>query len=206
MKDFEIFGMMKVSRIFGCGRGEFAWLRSGGRWGLGVALLTVCLGMPAARAQVSPSGDAGGLTISAGALGSGYTLQYGNRKMLAVTAVVDADTRRRLGIEGEGRWIDFHQTANVHAQTYSAGVRYHFDLRSFQPYVKGLVGFGDFNFPYNLATGHYLIVTAGGGLDYRLNARIHIRAVDVEYQNWPQFTYGSMTSVGVSAGVRVRVF
>ena len=155
---------------------------------------------------MDPSGNEGGLTISAGALGSGYSLQYGNRKMFAVTTVVDADTRRRLGIEGEGRWIEFHQTAKVHAETYSGGVRYHFNVGRFQPYLKGLIGLGDFNFPYNLATGHYFIVTAGGGLDYRLNPRIYIRAADVEYQDWPQFTYGAMTSVGVSAGVRVRVF
>jgi hypothetical protein len=183
-----------------------AWLQPGARLGIGAAVLVVIFYIPVARAQVNPSGNEGGLTISAGALGSGYSLQYGNRKMLAVTTVVDADTRRKLGIEGEGRWIEFHQTAKVHAETYSGGVRYHFDMGRFQPYVKGLVGLGDFNFPYNLATGHYFIVTGGGGLDYRLNARIHIRAVDVEYQDWPQFTYGNMTSVGVSAGVRVRVF
>jgi len=28
----------------------------------------------------------------------------------------------------------------------------------------------------------------------------------VEYQDWPQFTYGSMTSVGVSAGLKVGIF
>lgn len=202
-----MFGTMKVSRIFGWGRSEIGFrLRPGGRVGLGAAVLVVCFCLPAARAQVVPTGNEGGLSISAGALGSGYALQYGNRKMLAVTAVVDADTRRRLGIEGEARWIDFHQTANVHAQTYSAGVRYHFNVSRFQPYVKGLIGFGDFNFPYNLATGHYFIVTAGGGLDYRLSPRIGIRAADVEYQDWPQFTYGNMTTVGVSAGIRVRVF
>ncbi len=206
MKVLAMLETMKNSRIFARGRGGIGSLRPGVRWGLGLAVVVACYCLPAARAQVSPSGDEGGLTISAGALGSGYSLQYGNRKMFAVTAIVDADTRRRIGIEGEGRWIEFRQTANVHAQTYSGGVRYHFNVGRFQPYVKGLIGLGDFNFPYNLATGHYFIVTAGGGVDYRLNARIHIRAADVEYQDWPQFTFGNMTSIGVSAGVRVRVF
>lgn len=206
MKDLELFEAMKKFLVSGRGRGAMAWLQPSGRLGIWAAVLAVCVCVPAARAQVNPSGDEGGLTISAGGLGSGYSLQYGNRKMFAVTAVVDADTRRRLGIEGEGRWIEFRQTAKVHAETYSGGVRYHFNVGRFQPYVKGLIGLGDFNFPYNLATGHYLIVTGGGGLDYRLNARIHIRAADVEYQDWPQFTYGNMTSIGVSAGVRVRVF
>jgi hypothetical protein len=145
-------------------------------------------------------------------MGSGFTLQDGDRKLIGVTGFVDADTVRRLGIEAEGRWLEFHQTANVHVETYSIGGRYHFDVGRFQPYGKGLIGFGDFNYPYNLATGRFLVITAGGGVDYHLSHRIYIRAADFEYQNWPQFSYGSaadvgsMTSLGVSAGFRVRIF
>lgn len=134
-------------------------------------------------------------------------MQYGQRDMLGITGFVDADTRRRLGIELEGRWLEFHQTANVHLETYSAGLRYHFDFgRRFQPYAKGLIGFGNFNFPYNLATGRYLVITAGGGLDYHLTHRIYWRAADFEYQDWPQFTFGNMTTASISSGFRVRVF
>ena len=137
--------------------------------------------------------------------GTGTYAQYGERKMLGVTGFVDADGRRRLGIEAEGRWVEFHQSNDVHVETYSIGVRYHFGKSRFQPYVKGLVGFGDFNFPYNLATGRFLVVT-GGGTDIRLSRRIYIRAVDFEYQTWPQFTFGAMTTLNGSAGLRVRVF
>jgi hypothetical protein len=69
-----------------------------------------------------------------------------------------------------------------------------------------LIGYGHFNFPYNLGQGNYLMVTAGGGLDYHVRHRIYIRAADIEYQYWPQFTYGAMSSLSVSAGFRVRVF
>jgi hypothetical protein len=168
-------------------------------------ILAICL--PAtARAQVAPAGDKGGVLVSAGAMGSGFKLQYGQRKMLGVTGFVDVDTRRRIGLEGEARFLEFHQTADVHAETYSGGVRYHFDVRRFQPYAKGLVGLGEFNFPYNLAHGSYFVVTGGGGLDFTFTRRITIRAADVEYQDWPQFTFGSMASVGASTGIRVRIF
>lgn len=156
--------------------------------------------------QVQPGGDQGGLSVSAGATGTGYYVQYGERKMAGITGFVDADTRRHLGIEAEGRWVEFNQSANVHVETYSIGGRYHFTLGRFQPYAKGLVGFGDFNFPYNLATGRYLVVTAGGGVDYYLSRRIQIRAADVEYQDWPQFTFGNMTTLSGSVGLRVRIF
>jgi hypothetical protein len=43
-------------------------------------------------------------------------------------------------------------------------------------------------------------------LDFHWTRRIYVRAADIEVQDWPQFTYGNMTSVGVSAGFRVGVF
>jgi hypothetical protein len=159
------------------------------------------------RAQVIPAGHQGTLKLSAGVIGSGDTLQYGSRQMLGVGAVVDAETTGHFGIEAEGRWVEFNQRANVHAETYSIGGRYHIPLGSrWQAYAKGLVGFANFNFPYNYAQGRYLVVTAGGGMDFHWTHRIYLRAADIEYQNWPGFTYGSMNSLNASVGVKVRIF
>jgi hypothetical protein len=181
--------------------------RLGGIAAFPVILLAVCLALArTASGQVVPAADAGGLMLSAGATASGYYLQYGERKMLGVTGFVDADTKRRLGIEGEARWLIFHQTDDVHAATYAIGPRYHVNIGRFQPYAKGLVGIGQFNFPYNYAHGSYLVVAPGGGVDFRLNRRIYLRIADVEYQYWPQFTFGAMSSFGVSSGIRVRIF
>jgi hypothetical protein len=172
-----------------------------------VVLLAIFLALAhRSSAQVLPSAEAGGINLSAGVTGSGYYLQYGERKMLGVTGFADLDTRRRLGIEGEARWLLFHQTADVHAATYAIGPRYHVNMGRFQPYAKALVGFGQFNFPYNYGHGTYLVIAPGGGVDYRLTHRIYFRIADLEYQYWSQFPYGAMTSVGVSSGVRVRIF
>ena len=126
--------------------------------------------------------------------------------MLGISGFIDADTRRHLGVEGEARWLVFRQTYNVHATTYSIGPRYYMTFGRFQPYVKGLVGLGEFNFPYNDARGSYLVATSGGGVDYRLNRRIRLRLADFEYQYWPEFTYNAMTSYGISSGIRVSVY
>jgi hypothetical protein len=182
-------------------------LRSWQKTVLAVAVLAGCFAMAqTARAQVVPSATSGDFKLSAGGTGSGYFLQYGERKMVGVSGFVDADLRRGIGIEGEGRWVEFNQTANVHVETYSIGLRYRMNFGRFQPYAKGLVGFGDFNFPYDYAHGRYLVVTGGGGVDYRWTRRIHVRVADVEYQDWPQFTYGSMSAASVSAGLRVGIF
>lgn len=168
-------------------------------------LLVAVAGERSASAQAAESANAGRAMISVGVAASGFTLQYGDRKILGLTAWVDADTIRRLGIEGELRRLEYHEKANVHAETYLAGVRYHFNYNRMQPYVKVLGGVGHFNFPYNFATGNYFVIAGGGGLDYRLSRRWTARA-DFEYQEWPQFTFGAMNSVGGSLGIRYRVF
>jgi hypothetical protein len=174
---------------------------------ISLAVLFICIASArAVSAQVGPAGEAGGMSLSAGGTFSGYTLGYGQRKMLGISAFVDADSKGSLGIEGEARWLTFHQTADVHASTYLAGPRYFRNVRRFQPYAKVLVGLGQFSFPYNFAHGNYLVVAPGGGVDFRINRRFRVRLADFEYQIWPQFTYGSMSSVGISAGIRYRIF
>jgi hypothetical protein len=174
---------------------------------LAAAVFTACLGAPQqAHAQVGPSAMSGGFRLSAGATATGSYVQYGARDLVGYSAFVDAETHRSLGIEAEGHWLEFHQVEDVHVETYSAGLRYHMNFGRFQPYAKGLIGFGDFNFPFSYAHGRYLVATAGGGLDYRWTNRIRIRVADVEYQDWPQFTYGAMSSLGVSAGLKVGIF
>ena len=159
-----------------------------------------------AHAQVAPSATSGEFRLSAGGTGTGSYLQYGEQKLIGASAFVDADIKHGFGIEGEGRWLEWNKINNVHVETYSVGLRYHMNFHRFQPYAKGLIGFSDFNFPFNYAHGRYQTITAGGGLDYRWTRRIRFRVADVEWQYWPQFTYGAMNSVGVGAGIRVGIF
>ena len=197
MSSFKSFGKSICARI-GLPFGAFI---------VPAMLLAISLALGnSASAQVVPAGDAGGLNVFAGGTASGFLVQYGERKMLGVSAFVDVDTRRPIGLEGEARWLIFHQTAQVRTTTWLAGLRYHRAMGKFQIYAKGLVGVGEFNFPYNSAHGSYLVIAPGGGVDFRMTNRIRLRLADAEYQYWPQFTFGPMSSYGVSAGIRVRVF
>ncbi len=216
MNSFRVFCIVRRLHSGSPATGLRRWggvrrgLRRGGNAAFMAVLVAVGLAMaPAAPAQVVPAADTGGLKLSAGATASGYYLQYGERRMLGIAGFVDVDTNRRIGVEGEARWLLFHQTYNVTTTTYMIGPRYHRDYGRFEPYVKGLVGIGEFNFPYNLAKGSYLVIAPGGGLDFRINRRFRLRAVDFEYQLWPQFNYGlnnvMMSSYGISTGIRVRI-
>jgi hypothetical protein len=191
---------MKSMHRFGeknCGR---PWLPLGV-----IAAVLLFSGAYSLRAQVVPAGDAGGLNLTAGGAITGFKLQYGDRKMLGVAAFVDADTRRRIGIEAEGRFLEFHQTANVHAETYTIGPRYHLTFGRFQTYAKGLVGFGIFHYPYGYGTDSDFVLSPGIGVEYRLSRRVRWRMGEFEYQFWPQFHYGAMSTYGVSTGLRIRI-
>jgi hypothetical protein len=39
-----------------------------------------------------------------------------------------------------------------------------------------------------------------------LGQNLKIRLIDVEYQQWPQFTFGTINPYGVSFGLSYRVF
>lgn len=174
-----------------------------------LAAIFACLCLasyPLLYAQVGPAAIDNGFNYFAGATVQGATLQYGDRKMAGFSGFLNADSRRHLGFEAEGRWLMLRQTADVHAATYLLGLRYRFIRGRFLPYAKGLAGEGVFDFPYGYAHGNYFVVAGGGGIDYRVNHRLRLRLIDCEYQYWPQFTYGAMSSVGIGSGISVRIF
>lgn len=170
-------------------------------------LFVACMlaGTRAVRAQAVESANDGHLFLNAGVGGSGFYLQYGAQNNVGITAWVDADTIRHFGVEGEARWLEWHQTANSHLETYLVGARYHFDAGRFQPYVKGLIGAGGFKSPATSSYGYYLVIAPGWGTDYHLGGRWSARA-DFEYQHWPQFTFGATNSVGGTVGIRYHIF
>ncbi len=157
-------------------------------------------------AQVVPAGYQERIAIHAGGTASEYYLQYGQTRLLGATAFTDIDIGRHYGVEAEVRFLDFNEPINIHAETYLAGPRARLNLGRFQVYGKGLVGFGTFHYPYNYATDKDFVAAGGGGVDYHISRLVHIRLADAEYQYWPQFHYGPMSSFGISAGFRVRVF
>ena len=162
-----------------------------------------------ASAQSPEAATGGEPSLSAGAVVSGNYLEYGKRWLGGAGAFVDANINWRLGIEGEADWARYRQQSDTHATTYLVGPRYQFNAVGsgyrFRPYAKFLIGDGVFNFPFNYGYGNYFVIAPGAGIDFRMNERIRIRLADFEYQYWPSFTFGPVSNLSVSVGVKYRI-
>ncbi len=172
-----------------------------------VAVLLSLTAASTANAQAKPAGVGPGLYTTVGIAGSVYRSDYGKLTFYAPTVYVDANIHRYVGIEAEARWLRYGGKNGITQDTYLVGPKISFKPVGWVPYVKMPVGLGKMKFPYGLATGNYFVLAPGGGLEYWAhNDNIHIRVIDVEYQMWPQFTFGTLHPYGVSAGVSFRVW
>lgn len=158
--------------------------------------------------QATRGGDA---SLRVGATASLYRPDYISTGVGGPGVFVDFDVNRRWGLEGAARWLRFHDDVDLHEDHYQIGPRVNFLTKGkFHPYAKGFVGVGKFTFPTNAGSvtgyGGYLMYGGGAGLDYRLNRKWTVRAVDFEYQHWPEFTTGAINPYGVNVGLSYRVF
>ncbi len=156
--------------------------------------------------QALPTATGPGPYTSVGVTGSFYNSDYGKTTLVGPTVFVDAHITRRWGLEAEARFLRYRQQAGLKQDEYLVGPRYAIRYSHWVPYVKMPVGLAKMTFPYNYAVGHYFVLAPGGGFDYWLNDKVRLRVVDVEYQLWPQFTFGTLHPYGASAGVSFRVW
>jgi hypothetical protein len=178
-----------------------------------------------AHGQVVPSATERVLTIRVGGLASAFQPDYagdpytgaqtGPQRLYGVGAYVDAHISRWIQPELEMRWGRFNEynpsptisgSQGIDENTYSLGDRIPImTFHKFTPYGKVLVGLGTGS--WLLQPG--LVLTYGGGVDYRLNRKFTIRCADFEYQEWPvsnSTTSFTIWPYGLSAGMSYRIF
>ncbi len=176
---------------------------------LPIALVACALfsGISRSGAQAAPTAYGPGSYVSLGFTASAYQQDYGKRYIEGGTVYLDANLYRRIGVEAEFRDLAAHTSEDVKERTYLAGPKISALAHNLRPYAKLLAGRGDFDFPFHYAKGSYFVVAPGAGLDWRVgHSRLNVRVIDVEYQIWPQFTFGAMHPYGASAGFSFDLF
>ena len=148
-----------------------------------------------ATATASRRGDA---QIGAGfAFGkSGYTLET----FRGVTAYADFDFALHFGFEAEFHQINSSTGDQSYQRTYEIGGRYFRTYGPLVPYVKGMIGRGDFNYPHNLADLSYNMFAGAAGADLKLGEHLRVRG-EYEYQKWTSFPNGGLTPHLITIGV-----
>jgi len=172
-------------------------------------LLNIAIFLLAARqshAQASPTATGPGSYTNIGVTGSFFNVNYGQRWVGGGSLYVDANLYRKAGVEFQVQSLRFNQQAGIRETTYLVGPRYSFRARGLVPYAKVLAGTGRFTYPYGYGEGTYFVIAPGAGLDYDLAPRIKLRVIDLEYQTWPQFSFGDLRPYGATAGISFRVF
>lgn len=182
--------------------------------------LVAALGSASAGAQAAESARQRQLTVTAGAIATGFETRYDtNYPLFGAGAYVDVHFTHWIQLEAEGRWLRFNDYYGETQSNYLIGPRVPIkQFGKFQSYGKVLVGLSKMQFPRGdyYDNGSFTTLAFGGTLDYRLNKRWSLRAIDFEYQDWPHFipkepgVVGSPTNslqpYGVSVGVGYRVF
>jgi hypothetical protein len=198
------------------------------RSSIGLSCFLIAAAAAAATAQVVPSATSHKISITVGAIASGFQPDYAgdwacggkscppsfffpvaegvNQPLFGPGAFVDVKFSRWVQIEGEARWLRFNRFEDTHEDNYLIGPRvpvYHFWKATL--YGKALAGFSrmDLGFGYH---GTFTATAFGGGMDIKLTRRISLRALDGEYQYWPSWGNSKITPYGASAGLSYRIF
>ena len=139
--------------------------------------------------------------------GNSFTAGPSPNRLYGIGAYVDVKFTRWVQIEAEGRWLKFNQyyfsnpPIGNGETTYQIGPRIPIHTyRKFTPYGKFLWGLGSGSF----LSGNSMVLTFGGGVDYRINRKFTLRAIDFEYQQWR--VTPTLYPYGGSVGLSYRIF
>jgi hypothetical protein len=194
----------------------------------------VVLLLPSTLMAQSPRSAVGGDgVIWAGAEASDFNPDYScpsnmvfNCKydLLGVTGFFDVNVTRKIGAEGEARWLEWNGRGSESESNYLIGPRYRFYRHGrYSFWAKGMIGGGWITTPFypqaGSLKGSYFAIAPGVTVDYRVSRHFLVRA-DYEYEFWPSFagppTYGAsgneelhnsgLTPNGLSVGVAWRIF
>lgn len=133
--------------------------------------------------------------------------ESGPHPLIGAGVYVDFGFRRYLQFEGEARWLRFNQYQDIYEDNYMIGPRIPIKkYGKWTPYGKALFGWGKMNFQYSFAYGRFADIALGGGVDYDLSQRLSVRAMDFEYQLWPNWIDGTLHPYGASVGLAYKVF
>jgi Outer membrane protein beta-barrel domain len=136
-------------------------------------------------------------------LGVGYSMatpDYIQHTFQGITAYADFDFRPHLGVEAEFHQVNSTRSDLSYQRTYEIGGRYLRTYGPLVPYVKVMIGRGQFNYPFGQTELAYNMFAGGVGADFKLGLYLRIRG-EYEYQRWSSFPNGGLTPHIITLGI-----
>ncbi len=136
-------------------------------------------------------------------IGIGYTAarpDYVTQTYQGVAAYADFDFRPHLGVEAEFHQVNHTTGYQSYERTYEIGGRYLRTYGPLVPYIKAMIGRGEFEYPYGQTKLAYTVYAGGVGTDFKLGRYLRVRG-EYECQKWTSFPNGGLTPQLVTLGV-----
>lgn len=135
-------------------------------------------------------------------VGLGYTIakpDYEQQSFHGLTAYADFAVRTHFGLEAEFHQVGSPNGDQSYQRTYMIGGRYFRAYGPLIPYLKGMVGRGDFNYPFGQTDLAYTLYAAGIGADFAIGPHLRVRG-EYELQSWSGFSNGGLTPQLITIG------
>lgn len=177
---------------------------------LAAAILLPVVSPRHVHAQASAAATRNGILQVGAAYSNLATDEFKNRTQ-GVSIYTTFDLTPHLGAEGTLHFTNLDTPDGYSQKSYLVGLRYvAYRRHGIDPYGKFMIGIGSSttNRPGIVAEGtpgNYFAYDFGGGVDYRLERGITIRAFDYEYERWPSFPAHALTPSVISVGVAYRI-
>ncbi len=176
---------------------------------LSALAVTLTFAIAAPRLSAQAVAAATGNALAVGVDYQSVNPDYGPIRSQGIGFYANYDFSRYVGVTAEFNF----QTAFSHnvvflEHSYLFGVRGEYHKKRFLPYGKLLIGAAtsSANGTFSLinAPGTYPAYAIGGGLDYRFEHHLTVRAIDYEQQEWLSYHPNGLTPSIISFGAAYR--
>ena len=136
-------------------------------------------------------------------IGVGFSVakpDYVQQTFPGFAAYADFDFRPHIGVEGEFHQVYSNNGDLSYEQTYDIGGRYFRTYGALVPYAKGMVGRGNFNYPFGQTNLGYWMYAGAVGADFKLGPYLRVRC-EYEFQKWTSFPNGGFAPQIATFGV-----
>jgi hypothetical protein len=131
-------------------------------------------------------------------------------RISGITGFATFDFTAHLGVEADIHMLNVITPNDFVEKSYLLGVRYVWHRGRLDPYIRlsGGIGQSSIQQPSNVyaqgTPGTYLAYAGAGGLDIRLTRHINLRAIEFEYQKWPNFPADGLSPTMLTCGAAYR--